>query len=91
MSIFWIVIAVFYLVLAIVTYMIGRPVLKVLGSAAELGVGSTTTWKVKEGEWETVELESLLHRAFKAIVITDVAGFIVAAMAAAIPPILISG
>lgn len=83
-SLFWSVIALFYLALAIVTYVMGRRVLKcirVLG-----GDGDTlVSWSKETGE---VGLESTLHRAFKAIIITDIIGFTLAAAAAIIPILL---
>jgi hypothetical protein len=85
MSIFWIVIAVFYLSLAIVTYVTGKPVLRSLTLLSDPG-DSIVSYLPGKGE---VGLESTVLRAFKAIVITDMAGFILAAMAAAIS--IISG
>jgi len=84
MSVFWIAIAVLYLALAVVTYVVGKPVLKGLAALTKDG-NSLVSYLPGKGE---IGLESLLHRAFKAIVITDVVGFIVAAIAAAISPIL---
>ena len=89
MSLFWSVIALFYLVLAIVTYLMGKPVLKVLGGVSK--AGDTIFYTDEEEKEEVVGLETLLHRAFKVIVITDVSGFILAAAAAIISAFLISG
>lgn len=86
LSIFWGVIALFYLVLAIVTYITGKPVLDALADAAKQG--DTRVW-VSEKRKQLIGQESLWHRAFKAIFITDVVGFILAAIAATIPALLV--
>ncbi len=79
-SLFWSVLALFYLGLAIVTLVMGRPVLKGL---SVLGEDGDTLVSYSPGTGK-VGLESLLHRAFKAIIITDIIGFILAAIAAGI-------
>ncbi len=84
MSIFWGVIALFYLVLAIVTYFTGKPLLKALGEAAQKSDGAKVSIL-------GVEIIPLLNKAFKTIFITDVVGFVVAAIAAAVPAVLGAG
>jgi len=79
MYVFWGVLALFYLVLAIVTYKKGRPVLKTLGELED-----TIKYPDPKGKEEPVGLESLLYKAFKPIFITDVIGFILATVAAVI-------
>jgi len=69
----------FYLALAVVVYKTSRPILRAL--SIMLKEGDTIIWG------EEVGLESVLNKAFKAIYITDVVGFILASVAAVISAI----
>ena len=79
MVIFWVILATLYLTLAIVTSVLGRPVLKNLALLSENDTSVSLNEQGKE-----VGLESTLHRAYKAIIIIDTIGFGLAAIAAII-------
>ncbi len=79
MVIFWAILAALYLSLAIVTYVLSRPVLKKLALLKE-----TDALVSYDKQGKEVGLESTLYRAFKAIIITDTIGFVLAAFAAGI-------
>ena len=78
-SIFCSVLALFYLSLAIITGIMGKPVLNKLSALKAPGDSLVS---IIEKTGEEVGLESTLHKAFKAIIITDIVGFILAAIAA---------
>ena len=80
MCIFWSVLALFYLGLAIATFVSSRPIQKDFASLAEEGPDLYLTLKNSK----EVSLNRNLHRAYKAIIITDVIGFILAAAASII-------
>ncbi len=81
MTIFWLVIAIFYATLAIVTYVMGKPVIEALVALKTPG-DSLVSYSAKLGK--EVGLESTLHAAYKATIITDIIGFMLAAIAAII-------
>ena len=77
MTIFWSVLALLYLSLAVVTQRMSKPIkekLKLLSQEDAL-----TSDSPKYGE---VGLESTLYKAYRSILITDVVGLILAATAA---------
>ena len=79
--IFWSVLSGFYLVLAIVTCISGRHILRKTAKLKEPRDVITS----RDGE---VGLESTFHSALKAIIITDILGFLLAAIAAIISGLL---
>jgi len=79
--IFWSFIAVLYLALAIVTWVKSKPVKEALAALKTPG-DSLASYSDKLRK--KVGLESTLHAAYKTIIITDVIGFGLAAIAAAI-------
>ena len=79
MTTFWIILAGLYLILAIVTFLSGRAILK------NFALLKQTDALISINErGEEVGLESTLHRAYKAILMTDTIGFVFAALAAII-------
>ena len=80
MQVFWLVLALFYLVLAIVTYLSSKTIKKNLEILAQEGPDSSL--ETKEGK--EISLNENLYRAYKAIIITDTIGFVLAAAATAI-------
>ncbi|MCJ7426243.1 MAG: hypothetical protein MUO17_03805 [Dehalococcoidales bacterium] len=79
--VFWALIAAFYLVLAIMTWVKGRSVIKAL-YALKSPRDSLTSYS--EELKKEVGLESTLYAAYKAMIITEIAGFVLAAIAAVI-------
>jgi hypothetical protein len=78
---FWIVIAVFYLALAITTWINSRPIKEALAALKTPG-DSLVSYSDKMKK--EVGLESTLYAAYKTIIITDIIGFVLAAGAAGI-------
>jgi hypothetical protein len=82
-TLFWAVLAVLYLALAIVTWVLSRPVLDQLARLRKLGdIIVINPPLEKRDEAGKLEIEKTLHRAFKGIIITDTVGFVLAAIAA---------
>ena len=80
MILFWLVLALFYLALAIVLVVKSRPIKKNLAELAQEGPDSfLETAKGKE-----ISLNQTLFSAYKSIIITDVVGFVLAALAASL-------
>jgi hypothetical protein len=77
---FWVVLAFLYLALAVGTWLISRPIEKAFALLKE--PGDTLVSLDKSGK--EVGLESTLHKAYKTIIITDIVGFVLAAIAAVI-------
>ena len=77
--VFWVILAAFYLALAIVTWVKGRLVIKALYALMQPGDSGTSYSEELKRE---VGLESTLHAAYKTIIITEIAGFVLAAIAA---------
>jgi len=82
MTIFWLVIAIFYATLAIVTFITSKPLMKALKVMNKHE--DSIIWE------EEIGLESLLNKAFRAIFITDMIGFALAAIAAIISAFSVS-
>jgi len=76
---FWVVLGLFYLVLSLVVWKEGRPILKDL----LLLKGFDALRSIDENGRE-VGLESTLYKAYRGILITDIVGFALAAIAAVI-------
>ena len=83
-SIFWIVLAVFYLSLAISTYIRSRPIQSDLRKLAKEGPDNMIS--LKDGV--SISLNDNIYLAFKNIIITDIIGFILASIAAIITLII---
>jgi hypothetical protein len=79
-SLFWIVLALFYLILALITYISSRPIKYMFSKLAEEGADSVL--EIREGE--EISLNSTIYKAYKSIIITDIIGFILATVAAGI-------
>jgi hypothetical protein len=79
--IFWLVLAALYLALAIVTWVKSKSVKKALHALTQPMDSLTSYSDELKGE---VGLESTLHAAYKAIIGTEIAGFVLAAIAAVI-------
>jgi len=79
---FWVVIAVFYLALAIVTYLTGSDIIEDFRAIEKQRV--TTSVAVSEKKRKMVYFEPSLLKAFKSIIYTSVTGFVLAAIAAVI-------
>ncbi|MFC1950172.1 hypothetical protein ACFLWD_00715 [Chloroflexota bacterium] len=77
---FWSVLAGFYLVLAIVSIIVSRPIFRDFKEIVKHGGGSGLQTKNGKLIW----FEGLFIRAFKAIIITDIVGFFLATAAAVI-------
>ncbi len=84
LSLFWFVLALFYLSLAIVTFVTSRPIKSNLAQLAQEG---PDLW-VTTVEGKDVSLNENLYRAYKSIIITDIIGFLLAVAAAIIPILL---
>jgi ABC-type nitrate/sulfonate/bicarbonate transport system permease component len=78
-TVFWAVLAALYLTLAIVTWIKSKSVKKALYALAQPGDSLTSYSDELKKE---VGLESTLHAAYKAIIGTEIAGFVLAAIAA---------
>jgi len=76
---YWWVLAIFYFVLAIVTWVTSRPILSSFSALMLLGDSLVSYDKKQKKE---VGLESTLRRAYKSLIITDVVGFVLASIAA---------
>jgi len=81
MLVFWVVLAVFYLILAIVTYVRAKPILKWLKAAAKIRGGIYYTETEIPGGGEA-KIEQIVNKAFRDIIIINVSGFILASAAA---------
>jgi hypothetical protein len=80
---FWVVLALLYLVLSVVTWLTSRPIEKAFALLKEPG---DTLVSVNESGKE-VGLESTLHKAYKTIITTNIVGFVLAALAAGVTAI----
>lgn len=76
----WPALALFYLILALVTYMTSRPIKKNLAALAQEGPDSMLVSK----KGKEISLNQGLYQAYLGIIMTDIAGFILAAIAALI-------
>ena len=80
---FWLVLALFYLALAVVTFIKSRPIKRDLAGLAQEGPDSfLQTTGGKE-----ISLNKTLSSAYKSIIITDMMGFFLAAIAAIVETI----
>lgn len=84
MQLFWSVLALFYLLLTIVTFISSRPIKKNLAELAQEGPDSS----LETIEGKEISLNETLYRAYKNIIITDMIGFALAAAAAIIETII---
>lgn len=82
-TLFWFILALFYLVLAIVTFASSRPVKHLFTKLAKEGGTDLVT---EEGE--EISIENTVYRAYKGIITTDIIGFVFAAVAAVISVLL---
>jgi hypothetical protein len=79
--VFWSLIAALYLALAIITWVSSRSVIKALAALMTPGDSlKSYSHKLKK----EVGLESTLYAAYKTIIITEIIGFVLAAIAAVI-------
>jgi hypothetical protein len=78
LTIFWSVLALVYLILAIVT---GRALYKLTQDLSELNERSPTGFILRKSG-KAVGIESTLYNALKAILITEIIGFLLATAAA---------
>ena len=83
-SLFWFVLALFYLSLAIVTFVRSRPIKSNLAQLAQEGPDSSLTTV----EGKDISLNENLYRAYNSIIVIDIIGFILAAVAAIITILL---
>lgn len=85
MFVFWIILSLFYLILAIFTFISSRPIKNNLALLSKEGPDSYVTDNKKGKD---VSLNENLYRAYRNIIITDIVGFILAASASVISIIL---
>lgn len=84
--IFWVILALLYLSLAIFTYKTGRPLLDQLEEVHE-GTSHFLTEdskEIKDDKGNVITIGSTTHKFFKAIITTDIIGFVLASIAALI-------
>ena len=79
-SLFWFILALFYLALAIVTFVGSRPIKYMFAQLAKEGADSV----LETAEGEEISLNDNIYRAYKSIIITDIIGFVLAAVAAVV-------
>lgn len=77
MSLFWSVLALFYLALATVTFITTRPIQRNLAT-----IKKQIDMTANNEKGETISQGETLYRAFKGMTLTDIIGFILAAAAA---------
>lgn len=82
-TLFWLILALFYLVLALVTFISSRPVRHMFTKLIREGGTDLVT---EEGE--EISIENTMYRAYKGIITTDIIGFVFAAVAAVISVLL---
>ncbi len=75
---FWVVLAIFYLVLALVTFLSSKPIKYMFAQLAKEGADSVLVTE----EGNEISLNNNIYKAYKSIIITDIIGFILAAIAA---------
>jgi hypothetical protein len=80
---FWLVLALFYLALTIVTFIMSRPIRKKLEALVQEGPDSS----LQTTEGKEISLNQTLFSAYKSIIITDMIGFFLAALAAIVETI----
>lgn len=82
-TIFWSLLAIMYFVLSVITFLARKSLIKDLSTLDDMSPTG-----VYNAQGKVVAVESRLYNALKAILITDIIGFFLAAIAAIISPFI---